>query len=118
MAEKHGKCDVNVDDDIELETHNVCENDKAADYIAGMLNSPVNEKNTENNCEIKEEMRHSIIEYVVNKYNISLLQYIKSRIAMCCEDCCIKIDDEQMSTMSSYLSRDINALAEQYKYDD
>lgn len=121
MAEKHGKCDVNVDDDIELETHNVCENDKAADYIAGMLNSPVNEKNTENignNCEIKEEMRHSIIEYVVNKYNISLLQYIKSRIAMYCEDCCIKIDDEQMSTMSSYLSRDINALAEQYKYDD
>lgn len=118
MAEKHGKCDVNVDDDIELETHNVCENDKAADYIAGMLNSPVNEKNTENNCEIKEEMRHSIIEYVVNKYNISLLQYIKSRIAMCCEDCCIKIDDEQMSTMSSYLSMDINALAEQYKYDD
>lgn len=121
MAEKHGKCDVNVDDDIELETHNVCENDKAADYIAGMLNSPVNEKNTENvenNCEIKEEMRHSIIEYVVNKYNISLLQYIKSRIAMCCEDCCIKLDDEQMSTMSSYLSRDINALAEQYKYDD
>ena len=54
MAEKHGKCDVNVDDDIELETHNVCENDKAADYIAGMLNSPVNEKNTENNCEIKD----------------------------------------------------------------
>lgn len=50
--------------------------------------------------------------------NISLLQYIKSRIAMCCEDCLIKLDDEQMSTMSSYLSRDINALAEQYKYDE
>ncbi len=119
MAEKHGKSD--VDDDMEVEAHNVCENDKVADYIAGMMNSPVNEKNienVENNCEIKEEMRHSIIEYVVKKHNISLLQYIKSRIAMCCEDCCIKLDDEQMSTMSSYLSRDINALAEQYKYDD
>ena len=119
MAEKHGKCDVNIENNIEIETSET--DATATDYIASMMNSPVNEKNTENvenNCEIKEEMRHSIIEYVVNKYNISLLQYIKSRIAMCCEDCCIKIDDEQMSTMSSYLSRDINALAEQYKYDD
>ena len=120
MAEKYGKCDVNVDD-MEVETHNVCENDKAADYIAGMLDSPVNEKNTENvenNCEKNEEIRHSIIEYVVKKYNISLIQYIKSRIVMCCEDCCISLNDEQMSTMSSYLSGDINTLAEQYKYDD
>ena len=86
-----------------------------------MLDSPVNEKNTENvenNCEKNEEIRHSIIEYVVKKYNISLIQYIKSRIVMCCEDCCISLNDEQMSTMSSYLSGDINTLAEQYKYDD
>lgn len=77
-----------------------------------------NEEKTENNCEKQEEIRHSLIEYVMIRDNISLLQYIKSRIAMCCEDCLIKLDDEQMSTMSSYLSRDINALAEQYKYDE
>lgn len=94
---------------------------KATDYIASMMNNPTieqNEEKTENNCEKQEEIRHSLIEYVMIRDNISLLQYIKSRIAMCCEDCLIKLDDEQMSTMSSYLSRDINALAEQYKYDE
>lgn len=119
MAEKHGKCDVNVENNIEVEAY---ETDvKATDYIASMMNNPTieqNEEKTENNCEKQEEIRHSLIEYVMIRDNISLLQYIKSRIAMCCEDCLIKLDDEQMSTMSSYLSRDINALAEQYKYDE
>ena len=119
MAEKHGKCDVNVENNIEVEAYETDE--KVTDYIASMMNNPTfeqNEEKTENNCEKQEEIRHSLIEYVMIRDNISLLQYIKSRIAMCCEDCCIKIDDEQMSTMSSYLSRDINALAEQYKYDE
>lgn len=119
MAEKHGKCDVNIENNIEIETSET--DATATDYIASMMNNPTieqNEEKTENNCEKQEEIRHSLIEYVMIRDNISLLQYIKSRIAMCCEDCCIKIDDEQMSTMSSYLSRDINALAEQYKYDD
>lgn len=119
MAEKHGKCDVNVENNIEVEAYETDE--KATDYIASMMNNPTveqNEEKTENNCEKQEEIRHSLIEYVMIRDNISLLQYIKSRIAMCCEDCLIKLDDEQMSTMSSYLSRDINALAEQYKYDE
>lgn len=117
MAEKHGKCDVNIENNIEIETSET----EATDYIASMMNNPTieqNEEKTENNCEKQEEIRHSLIEYVMIRDNISLLQYIKSRIAMCCEDCLIKLDDEQMSTMSSYLSRDINALAEQYKYDE
>lgn len=116
MAEKHGKCDVNIENNIDIET-----SETATDYIASMMNNPTieqNEEKTENNCEKHEEIRHSLIEYVMIRDNISLLQYIKSRIAMCCEDCLIKLDDEQMSTMSSYLSRDINALAEQYKYDE
>lgn len=119
MAEKHGKCDVNVENNIEIETSETYAT--ATDYIASMMNNPTieqNEEKTENNCEKQEEIRHSLIEYVMIRDNISLLQYIKSRIAMCCEDCLIKLDDEQMSTMSSYLSRDINALAEQYKYDE
>lgn len=119
MAEKHGKCDVNVENNIEVEAYETDE--KVTDYIASMMNNPIieqNEEKTENNCEKQEEIRHSLIEYVMIRDNISLLQYIKSRIAMCCEDCLIKLDDEQMSTMSSYLSRDINALAEQYKYDE
>lgn len=119
MAEKHGKCDVNVENNIEIETSET--DATATDYIASMMNNPTieqNEEKTENNCEKQEEIRHSLIEYVMIRDNISLLQYIKSRIAMYCEDCLIKLDDEQMSTMSSYLSRDINALAEQYKYDD
>ncbi len=119
MAEKHGKCDVNIDNNIEIETSET--DATATDYIASMMNNPTfeqNEEKTENNCEKQEEIRHSLIEYVMIRDNISLLQYIKSRIAMCCEDCLIKLDDEQMSTMSSYLSRDINALAEQYKYDE
>lgn len=119
MAEKHGKCDVNVENNIEIETSET--DATATDYIASMMNNPTieqNEEKTENNCEKHEEIRHSLIEYVMIRDNISLLQYIKSRIAMCCEDCLIKLDDEQMSTMSSYLSRDINALAEQYKYDE
>lgn len=116
MAEKHGKCDVNIENNIDIET-----SETATDYIASMMNNPTieqNEEKTENNCEKHEEICHSLIEYVMIRDNISLLQYIKSRIAMCCEDCLIKLDDEQMSTMSSYLSRDINALAEQYKYDE
>lgn len=119
MAEKHGKCDVNIENNIEIETSET--DATATDYIASMMNNPTieqNEEKTENNCEKHEEIRHSLIEYVMIRDNISLLQYIKSRIAMCCEDCLIKLDDEQMSTMSSYLSRDINALAEQYKYDE
>lgn len=119
MAEKHGKCDVNIENNIEIETSET--DATATDYIASMMNNPTieqNEEKTENNCEKQEEIRHSLIEYVMIRDNISLLQYIKSRIAMCCEDCLIKLDDEQMSTMSSYLSRDINALAEQYKYDE
>lgn len=119
MAEKHGKCDVSVENNIEIETSET--DATATDYIASMMNNPTieqNEEKTENNCEKHEEIRHSLIEYVMIRDNISLLQYIKSRIAMCCEDCLIKLDDEQMSTMSSYLSRDINALAEQYKYDE
>lgn len=119
MAEKHGKCDVNIENNIEIETSET--DATATDYIASMMNNPTieqNEEKTENNCEKQEEVRHSLIEYVMIRDNISLLQYIKSRIAMCCEDCLIKLDDEQMSTMSSYLSRDINALAEQYKYDE
>lgn len=119
MAEKHGKCDVNIENNIEIETSET--DATATDYIASMMNNPTieqNEEKTENNCEKQEEIRHSLIEYVMIRDNISLLQYIKSRIAMCCEDCLIKLDDEQMSTMSSYLSMDINALAEQYKYDD
>lgn len=119
MAEKHGKCDVNVENNIEIETSET--DATATDYIASMMNNPTieqNEEKTENNCEKQEEIRHSLIEYVMIRDNISLLQYIKSRIAMYCEDCLIKLDDEQMSTMSSYLSRDINALAEQYKYDE
>lgn len=119
MAEKHGKCDVNIENNIEIETSET--DATATDYIASMMNNPTieqNEEKTENNCEKQEEIRHSLIEYVMIRDNISLLQYIKSRIAMYCEDCLIKLDDEQMSTMSSYLSRDINALAEQYKYDD
>lgn len=119
MAEKHGKCDVNIENNIEIETSET--EATATDYIASMMNNPTieqNEEKTENNCEKHEEIRHSLIEYVMIRNNISLLQYIKSRIAMCCEDCLIKLDDEQMSTMSSYLSRDINALAEQYKYDE
>lgn len=119
MAEKHGKCDVNIENNIEIE---ISETDATAtDYIASMMNNLTieqNEEKTENNCEKQEEIRHSLIEYVMIRDNISLLQYIKSRIAMYCEDCLIKLDDEQMSTMSSYLSRDINALAEQYKYDE
>ncbi|WP_418420131.1 ParB/RepB/Spo0J family partition protein, partial [Butyribacter intestini] len=117
MAEKHGKCDVNIENNIEIETSET--DATATDYIASMMNNPTieqNEEKTENNCEKQEEIRHSLIEYVMIRDNISLLQYIKSRIAMYCEDCLIKLDDEQMSTMSSYLSRDINALAEQYKY--
>lgn len=119
MAEKHGKCDVNIENNIEIETSET--DATATDYIASMMNNPTieqNEEKTENNCEKQEEIRHSLIEYVMIRDNISLLQYIKSRIAMYCEDCLIKLDDEQMSTMSSYLSRDINALAEQYKYDE
>ena len=119
MAEKHGKCDVNIENNIEIETSET--DATATDYIASMMNNPTieqNEEKTENNCEKQEEIRHSLIEYVMIRDNISLLQYIKSRIAMSCEDCLIKLDDEQMSTMSSYLSRDINALAEQYKYDE
>lgn len=119
MAEKHGKCDVNVENNIEIETSET--DATATDYIASMMNNPTieqNEEKTENNCEKQEEIRHSLIEYVMIRDNISLLQYIKSRIAMYCEDCLIKLDDEQMSIMSSYLSRDINALAEQYKYDE
>ena len=119
MAEKHGKCDVNIENNIEIETSET--DATATDYIASMMNNLTieqNEEKTENNCEKQEEIRHSLIEYVMIRDNISLLQYIKSRIAMYCEDCLIKLDDEQMSTMSSYLSRDINALAEQYKYDE
>lgn len=119
MAEKHGKCDVNIENNIEIETSET--DATATDYIASMMNNPTieqNEEKTENNCEKQEEIRHSLIEYVMIRDNISLLQYIKSRIAMYCEDYLIKLDDEQMSTMSSYLSRDINALAEQYKYDE
>lgn len=111
MAEKHGKCDVNIENNIEIETSET--DATATDYIASMMNNPTieqNEEKTENNCEKQEEIRHSLIEYVMIRDNISLLQYIKSRIAMYCEDCLIKLDDEQMSTMSSYLSRDINAL--------
>ena len=119
MAEKHGKRDVNIENNIEIETSET--DATATDYIASMMNNLTieqNEEKTENNCEKQEEIRHSLIEYVMIRDNISLLQYIKSRIAMYCEDCLIKLDDEQMSTMSSYLSRDINALAEQYKYDE
>ena len=119
MAEKHGKCDVNIENNIEIETSET--DATATDYIASMMNNLTieqNEEKTENNCEKQEEIRHSLIEYVMIRDNISLLQYIKSRIATYCEDCLIKLDDEQMSTMSSYLSRDINALAEQYKYDE
>lgn len=119
MAEKHGKSDVDIENNIEIETSET--DATATDYIASMMNNPTieqNEEKTENNCEKQEEIRHSLIEYVMIRDNISLLQYIKSRIAMYCEDCLIKLDDEQMSTMSSYLSRDINALAEQYKYDE
>lgn len=108
-------------DDADISSQAADVDEKVTDYIASMMNNPTfeqNEEKTENNCEKQEEIRHSLIEYVMIRDNISLLQYIKSRIAMYCEDCLIKLDDEQMSTMSSYLSRDINALAEQYKYDE
>ena len=108
-------------DDADISSQAADVDETATDYIASMMNNPTieqNEEKTENNCEKQEEIRHSLIEYVMIRDNISLLQYIKSRIAMYCEDCLIKLDDEQMSTMSSYLSRDINALAEQYKYDE
>lgn len=42
MAEKHGKCDVNIENNIEIETSET--DATATDYIASMMNSPVNEK--------------------------------------------------------------------------
>lgn len=120
MAKKHGKCDVNVEDDIEVETYEKDESE-AVDHIADMLNHPESqndEKNIENFDENNNEIQQSMIEWLMSRQHISLLLFIKRRIELCCEDCLIKLDDEQISTMSSYLSRDINALAEQYKYDD
>lgn len=114
------KCDVNVEDDIEVETSGIDESE-AVDHISGMINHPESqndEKNIENFEESNNEMQQSIIEWLMSRQNISLLQFIKRRIELCCEDCLIKLDNEQISTISSYLSRDINALAEQYKYDD
>ena len=114
------KCDVNVEDDIEVETSGIDESE-AVDHISGMINhseSQNDEKNIENFEESSNEMQQSMIEWLMSRQNISLLQFIKRRIELCCEDCLIKLDNEQISTISSYLSRDINALAEQYKYDD
>lgn len=120
--------DIKDDYEIEMEdveaSQTVGEVTEAADYIAGMLNSPAikkNEGNTENDqedCDEPEEMQHSMIEWVMSTHHVSLLQFIKKKIAMCCEDCNIGLDDEEMSTLSSYLARDINSLAEQYKYDE
>jgi hypothetical protein len=121
MAQKHGKDDILMENEPEVEAHEET-NEDAADYIVGLINNPVNEENNceniENICETHEEIQQSMIEWVMSTHHISLLQFIKKRIAMCCEDCNIGVDDEEMSTMSSYLARDINALAEQYKYDD
>jgi len=121
MAQKHGKDDILMENEPEVEAHEET-NEDAADYIVGLINNPVNEENNceniENVCETHEEIQQSMIEWVMSTHHISLLQFIKKRIAMCCEDCNIGVDDEEMSTMSSYLARDINALAEQYKYDD
>ena len=114
------KCDVNVEDDVEVETSGIDESE-AVDHISGMINhseSQNDEKNIENFEESSNEMQQSMIEWLMSRQNISLLQFIKRRIELCCEDCLIKLDNEQISTISSYLSRDINALAEQYKYDD